>query len=109
MDKTFLEKQIEKRAQKRLDETMVAFSKAIQSNEALNNLKIKIGEKIIPLMNGWGTTGGVLFNGDSPCLAKELTNIDEIKSMLLEKYIEEETDLILEKIGSINYLFEQQD
>ncbi len=104
MEKSFLEKQIEQKAKYRVDQAMRDFLKVCELSPIFTRLKIW-NKKFI---NFCGQTWWVFFNWSIPKDAIEETNITEIKNDLLERYIKEETDLILSKIDSIWYIFSQQ-
>jgi len=111
-----LEKRIAEKAKERFDKEFIEFTRLIDSNPIGKKLKIfapfKIEEeeegKLIPLVNFYGTTGGTYFNGrynEITKYGKELTNIKEIESDLIERYIKEETDSILDRLNVLsNYL-----
>ena len=95
-----LEKRIEERAKARLEEEFVKFTSTIDKTDIGRMLKVWDGEEQKSFVNAHGTTNSTFFNCRFATeIGKEMTNIEEVKAKLLEKYIEEETSLLLDKIG----------
>ena len=67
-------------------------------------MEIKQEDKDIPIAN-FGRNYGY-FNGDQESNSRNKhTNFDQVKEKVIEEYIKEETDRILERIGQIDYLY----
>lgn len=108
MDKSFLEKQIDNKAKARFHKDMSEFVDYIHRHPIGNKLKIKIGEKEIPLAN-FGANYGVM-NQDSRndySGSSEVINIKEAKEKVIKKYKQEETEIVLNKLDNLSYLFEE--
>jgi hypothetical protein len=97
-----LQERIEERSAEKFNKDFMSLIRIINENPIGKKLKIKINEKeSFSLINYYGTTGGTFFNSRYEDITKygnDLTNIEEIKNELIEKYIKEETDSILGKI-----------
>lgn len=105
MEKSELESLIQKRAEQRLETVMSNFAKNVSADPILRNLRLKFGEEEKDFMNSHGQTGSVLFNGSKEKDAVEISNIKEVKDKLLQEYIKEETEGILNKLDGLKYLF----
>ena len=70
-------------------------------------LTILINGKPIELANS-GINFGLLITGSTKANYAHHTNLKEIKENLIDQYIKEETDAILDKLTNINYLFQNQ-
>lgn len=104
MDKSFLEKRIEEKAVELFEKDYREFLELVRRNSVGELLKIKIGEKDIPL-----TTFGrnyAIFNTEQENNSRKVfTNYDEVKAKLIDEYIAKETNKVIEQIQSIGYLF----
>ncbi len=104
MDKSVLEKRIHDKAEERADKYFAnirLFFRAegdLVNKLALTNSK----EKIYFKTDSYGGHG--MF--DSQESLSEYTNWQDIRDELVKKYEKEETDNILSKLDSINYLLE---
>ncbi len=105
----YLEQQINKKAESRFDKDLSDLVKAISNNPIGRKLQLKIegSEKQITFVNHYGTTGGTLFNtGYATDHGKALTNIESIKESLIEEYIKDESNAILEKLALLKEYLE---
>src|SRR5699024_2711514 len=104
MEKTFLEKRIEEKAIELFEKDYRDFVEIVNRHPVGKLLKVNVNEEQIPL-----TTIGrnyALFNTEQEQNSRsKLTNYDEVKELLIKKYIAEETDKIIEQLQSIGYLF----
>ena len=109
MNKTYLEKRIEKKAHDRFMKEYIDATDIIARNPILKVLKIEVDGKMIPL-HQFGTNRGLLngnqYNEYRKNSLSEKTNTDFIKEELVKKYIEEETDSILNELSNIKFLLE---
>lgn len=104
MDKTFLEKRIRERAEEQFEKDYEHILNQIVHHPIFGKLKIKQEDKDIPIAN-FGCNYGY-FNGDQESNSRNKhTNFDQVKEKVIEEYIKEETDRILERIGQIDYLY----
>ena len=106
MDKTFLEKRIEERAEERFEEELIAFTNFVVRHPIGAEIRVKMVDDYIPLANSGRNYGLVNANGLKNSSA-EMTNLAEVKTRLIEKYVKEETDLILKKLTTIEYLYNE--
>lgn len=107
METSVLETRIKQRATERFEKEFKAFTKAIGSTAIGRQLKVNIpqdegniGRKIDFICVN-GTTGSTFFNGSFKELTNygsEFTNIEDIKKKLMEQYVKDETDDILDKL-----------
>lgn len=109
MDKSVLEKRIHDKAEERADQYFYEIRDFFFDHEELVNngqpglvLKNIGGENIRFRTNS--NNADALF--DSQKSLSKHTNWQEIRKSLVEKYEKEETDNILSKLDSINYLLE---
>jgi len=106
MEKTFLEKQIENRAKERFDKDYESFLKFGLENKIARMLTLKPeeGKNGLPIFNSSSNRG--LFNGYQE-LNHEAgkTNYEKVKQEVIEKYIKEETDMLLKKMDDLQYFF----
>ena len=106
MDKTFLEKRIEERAEERFEEELIAFTNFVVRHPIGAEIRVKTVDDYIPLAN-FGRNYGLV---NATCLknsSAEMTNLAEVKARLIEKYVKEETDVILKKLTTIEYLYNE--
>ena len=108
MDKTFLEKRIEERAEKRFEEELITFTNFVVRHPIGGEIRVKMGDDNIPLANFGRNYGLVNANGLKNSMA-EMTNLADVKAKLIEKYIKEETDAILAKLTNIEYLYNERE
>lgn len=107
MEKTFLEKRIDDIAKEKTEKEYREFISMLLSNKFAKQLKINFNDLIIPLVN-FGCNYGLLNND---CLKNsyiEHTNLKEVYENVLEENKKEETKIILNKLGAINYLFNKE-
>jgi hypothetical protein len=95
MDKTFLEKQIERRAKNRLGEELTRARDFVDSNKILREIVVgeqKIFYKYLP--------------SDDPGYHNMPEETKKALEHRLKELIDEETTLLMQKVNAINYLFE---
>ena len=107
MDKTMLEKRIEERAEKRFKDDLRSLINDIQKNPIGKSLTILINGKPVELADS-GINFGLINNNSTKGNYVHNTNLIEIKEKLVDVYIKEETDSILDKLTNIDYLFQNQ-
>lgn len=107
MDKTMLEKRIEERAEKRFTEDLRSLINVVNTNAIGNKLTLLIDGKPISLAKPSCTFGIINEKALDAEFAKH-TNLKEVKEILIDQYIKEETDDILNKLTNIDYLFQNQ-
>ncbi|MCI1922614.1 MAG: hypothetical protein LKJ43_03055 [Lentilactobacillus buchneri] len=102
MDKTFLEKRIHERAEKRADDYFGEIRSFFYQHTELGSLVLKPvkGGKSIPFLTAY-QSDALLNNQEG---FEKFTNWKDIRKRLVEKYEKEETDEILSKLENINYL-----
>ena len=110
MDKSILEKRIHDKAEKRADEYFKEISGFFYQHEELvangrEGLVLKpIAENMsIQFISPFSNDESLFNNQDT---LSKYTNWQDIRKELVEKYEKEETDNILDKLDSINYLLE---
>lgn len=107
MEKTILEKRILEKAEERTKKEYEDFINFLQKNDFGRELEVFVNDEIsIPISN-FGCNYG-LFNHD--CLRNSnvnITNLEKVYNEILEKNIKIVTDEILNKLKSIEYLFNQ--
>ena len=104
MDKSILEKRIHAKAEERADKYFAMIRLFFRDEgELVNKLALTNSkEKIYFKTDSYGGHG--MF--DSQENLSEYTNWQDIRKELVKKYEKEETDNILSKLESINYLLE---
>ena len=107
MDKTMLEKRIEERAEKRFKDDLRSLINDIQKNPIGKSLTILINDNPVELADS-GINFGIINNNSTKGNYVHNTNLIEIKEKLVDVYIKEETDSILDKLTNIDYLFQNQ-
>ena len=109
MEKSFLEKQIEKRAEERFEKEYNDLVKYIDNHSIGGKLKIRTSklDKPIPLVD-FGTNYAFFNNNQDENSNSNLSNYSEVKALMIQKYIEEETKTILSKLEHLEYLFNQK-
>ena len=107
MEKTILEKRILEKAEERTKKEYEDFINFLQKNDFGRELEVFVNDETsIPISN-FGCNYG-LFNHD--CLRNRnvnITNLEKVYNEILEKNIKIVTDEILNKLKSIEYLFNQ--
>lgn len=96
-----IQKRIESKAKQRFEADIKQFTDAVSKTNIGKKLRIKVsGTVMYSLVNQHGIAGGTFFNSreETEC-AHINTNFLEIKKELINKYIEEESDNLIEKIG----------
>lgn len=107
MDKSVLEKHIHDKAEERADKYFENIRLFFSDEGALVN-KLALtnnNEKVYFKTDSYGGRRGMFDNQDN---LNEYTNWQDIRKELVEKYEKEETDNILDKLDSINYLLEDK-
>lgn len=99
MDKSHIEKRIEQRAEERLETEYNDLKNQLYSSKILGHLKI--GGKHIRGSDVLPDFHNIKLQSES-----EITNITEIIEKRRQELIKEETDLILNKLENLNYLFQ---
>jgi hypothetical protein len=95
----FLQKRIKERAESRFNRDLSSLVESISKN-AIGNLLAIDGNAFV---NEYGSITNTFFNRNSITeLGVSKTNIEKIKGILIEKYIKEETDDILSKLGVLS-------
>jgi|ERR1035441_2949004 hypothetical protein len=102
MEKTFLEKQIENRAIERFDNEYKLFLKFGVENNIAKRLKLsENGISIFSANSDWG-----LFNDyQQRNVDATKTNYAQVRQIVIEQYIKEETDILLKKMDALQYFF----
>lgn len=110
MDKSVLEKRIHEKAEQRADKYFDEISEFFYQHEELvangrDGLVLKniVKNRTIRFRSPF-TDDESLFNSQDNL--SKFTNWQDIRQELVEKYEKEETDNILDKLNSINYLLE---
>lgn len=105
MDKSILEKRIHDKAEERVNKYFEGISEFFyQHKELVNELILINNKKKVYFKTDYHNVGSGIF--DSQESLREHTNWQDIRKKLVEKYEKEETDNILDKLDSINYLLE---
>lgn len=104
MEKTFLEKRIEEKAIELFEKDYRDFVEIVNRHPVGKLLQIKVNEKQIPLTN-FGCNYGFFNNEQERNSRSKLTNYDEMKEQLIDRYIKEETDKVIDQLQNIGYLF----
>jgi hypothetical protein len=104
MNKEFLEKRIEEIAIDRTNEEYQKFVDFCNNNNFARKLKIYINDKEIPLFT-FGVNYGLFNNSQNENENKNLTNYDDVYKEILDKNIKLETDNLINKINTLEYLF----
>lgn len=105
MEKSFLEKRIEEKAQQRVDEDFRTLEKFFDDHPLASKLKI--------LRIDTNTNMHILNPGCSYSLlygkyAQQYTNLIEVKGNLFEQYKKEETDSLLNRLQQIEDFFNRE-
>lgn len=108
MQMSMIEKRIQEKAVNRWELLLKDLREKLWNNEILFSLKIYKQEDKKEYFKLIGKNGHCpatdLFSVDSLLLKN--TNIEEIKSDIMEKFIKEETDALLEKIDNLKEFLE---
>jgi hypothetical protein len=103
-EKTTLEKAIENRAKEMFEKDLKNLVEALRVNPIGRRLQIKIKGGNIDLISN---SSGALISHYETKELKEDTNFMAIKESIIEGYIKDETKLLLDKIDSLNYFFQE--
>ena len=105
MERDFLQKRISQKAAKRFEQDWEALVAAIRNNPIGQLLKVTIDGISRNIADD---TGVPLLRGRSPeenTPAVTYTNYSDTKAKLIQRYEQEELDVILHKLASLDYLF----
>ena len=113
MEKSILEQRIEEKAEERFNEEFKSLMTAIERNEVGKRLFFKASndQKVKLTNNQNGTRGQVAYlnlygtHNEQTKKVENATNIEETKKEVIEQYIAEETDNILNKLQDLKHLF----
>lgn len=104
MDKSILEKRIHDKAEERADKYFNEIRSFFnEHDELVNELILTKTIENVYFATGYFGGSGMFDNQES---LSEHSNWQDIRKKLVEKYEKEETDNILSKLDSINYLLE---
>ena|SRR3990167_219687 len=108
MEKTFLEKRITQKAEKRFEKEWDEFMKFNFNNSIGKRICIKQKDKDneddeINIF-AFGCNHALLNGEQNRNKQSEQTNYEEVKKELIEKFIEEETELLLNRMEELKYL-----
>ncbi len=109
MNKTFIEKRIEEKAEISFDDNLRNLLKSIEANPIGAKFRFNVVgvEKTILVREVYGNSSlESIFEIKKN--EKINTNFEIIKKELIEKYIQVETDNLLNKINNLSYLFNQE-
>ena len=109
MTKEILQQKIEKRAKIKADNEYRKFVDFMQSNELCKLLKFKKGETLVPFCDNYRSKP--LFDTAIEHKmedADNYTNFNEARRQLLELFVAEETNELLQKIDSLSDYFGEQ-
>jgi hypothetical protein len=107
MDKSAFEKRIVRRAEERFDSELAALVEFLDRHPIGRYLKLKFGDEELDLV-GDRRDHGLINSYGTDNIHATLTNIAAIKAEKLEEYQVQETDAILNQLGNLGYLFNQQ-
>jgi len=102
MEKSVLEKRIIEKAKNRFDQDVESAREVLAKHPILNALWIHIKDNVklkLCAVHGYCPATDLFTYSHDRKLLCENTNFYEIKSKLMEKYIEEETDKILNQLS----------
>ena len=108
MDKTFLEKRIEKKAIEEFKKEWNGFVEQMYRHPIFKHITIKIDGKDIPLAD-FGINFGVFNQKQDENPRNEFLNFEYVKEKVIQEKIEKETEELLYRLSSVNYLFEKED
>ena len=106
MEKSILEQRIGQRALEQTNREYREFIEFMVNNKFAKSLKIKVNDKNIPLAKFGYDYSLLNFGGVDNKTAIEFTNLQDVYDKLRDENIKKETDTILKKLETINYLFE---
>ena len=107
MDKTFLEKRIENKAREEFEKEWNDFVIQMYNHPIFKHITIKIEEKDIPLAT-FGVNFGVFNQEQDKNPRNKFLNFEEVKEKVIQEKIKKETDELLRRLSSVNYLFEKE-
>lgn len=107
MDKTFLEKRIENKAREEFEDEWNDFVIQMYNHPIFKHITIKIEEKDIPLAT-FGINFGVFNQEQDKNPRNKFLNFEEVKEKVIQEKIKKETDELLDRLSSVNYLFEKE-
>lgn len=102
MKKTALEKIIEKQATDRFNQDWQKIERFITDSPILSRIKVTLPDGEEEYLVESGGYGRQVISTRSTHI-----NYENVKKVVIEKYIEEETTNILNKLSNLNYLFNQ--
>lgn len=108
MDKSFLEKRIENKARKEFEKEWNGFVEQIYRHPIFKHITIKINGEDIPLAT-FGVNFGVFNQEQDKNPRNKFLNFEDVKEKVVQNKIEEETEELLYRLSSVNYLFEKED
>lgn len=108
VDKTFLEKRIEEKARKEFEKEWNGFVDQMYHHPIFKHITIKINEKDIPLAT-FGVNFGVFNQEQDKNPRNKFLNFEEVKEKVIQEKIKKETDELLDRLSSVNYLFEKEE
>lgn len=108
VDKTFLEKRIENKARKEFEKEWNGFVDQMYHHPIFKHITIKINEKDIPLAT-FGVNFGVFNQEQDKNPRNKFLNFEEVKEKVIQEKIKKETDELLDRLSSVNYLFEKEE
>lgn len=104
MDKTHLEKRIEEKAIERFEKDYREFVNYVKNHPVGKHLKIKIGNKEIPVAY-FGVNYALFNEKQDENKRSEHTNYEKVKKEIIQEYIKQETDKVIDQLSNIGYLF----
>lgn len=107
MDKTFLEKRIENKAREEFEDEWNDFVIQMYNHPIFKHITIKIEEKDIPLAT-FGINFGVFNQEQDKNPRNKFLNFEEVKEKVIQEKIKKKTDELLDRLSSVNYLFEKE-
>lgn len=108
VDKTFLEKRIENKAREEFEKEWNSFVDEMYRHPIFKHITIKINEKDIPLAT-FGINFGVFNQEQDKNPRNKFLNFEDVKEKVIQEKIKEKTDELLNKLSSVNYLFEKEE
>ena len=107
VDKTFLEKRIEEKARKEFEKEWNGFVDQMYHHLIFKHITIKINEKDIPLAT-FGINFGVFNQEQDKNPRNKFLNFEEVKERVIQEKIKKETDELLDRLSSVDYMFEKE-
>ena len=108
VDKTFLEKRIENKAREEFEKEWNSFVDKMYRHPIFKHITIKINEEDIPLAT-LGINFGVFNQEQDKNPRNKFLNFEDVKEKVIQEKIKEKTDELLNKLSSVNYLFEKEE